>query len=85
VSRLLLSVQGRRSDVVRSRCVACRSARPVSVLSPSIAAYIPFAFECRAGDVYVRLDDPLFLVAPRADAQNHDDGPAKTNGKPGLR
>ena len=43
----------------------------------------PTTFECRADDVYVRLDDPCFLIVPRADAQNHDDGPTKSNKKPG--
>jgi hypothetical protein len=40
---------------------------------------VPTAFECRADDVYVRLDDEGFLIVPRADAQNHDDGPRQSS------
>jgi hypothetical protein len=42
---------------------------------------VPTAFECRADDVYVRLDDEGFLVVPCADAQNHDDGPRQSSGR----
>jgi hypothetical protein len=41
---------------------------------------VPTAFECRADDVYVRLDDEGFLIIPHADAQHHDDGPRHSGG-----
>jgi hypothetical protein len=43
----------------------------------------PTAFECRAGDVYVRLNDVGSEIPNRVDAENHDDGPAKGRKKRG--
>jgi hypothetical protein len=44
---------------------------------------VPTAFECRADDVYVRLQDPGFEIPNRVDAENRAEGPAKGEKKKG--